>query len=85
MAGASPDSARPDSNGKARSPATPQQIRCRAYEIYCGRNGGAGDALSDWLAAERELCGTPAATAADESERLREIAMLSPREGDPMC
>jgi hypothetical protein len=30
-------------------------IRCRAYEIYLGRNGGPGDHLSDWNQAEREL------------------------------
>jgi hypothetical protein len=30
-------------------------IRCRAYEIYLERNGLPGDALEDWLRAEREL------------------------------
>ena len=32
-------------------------VRFRAYEIYCARcdNGGNGDALTDWIAAEREL------------------------------
>lgn len=30
-------------------------IRSRAYEIYIERNGGPGDALSDWLRAEAEL------------------------------
>lgn len=33
------------------------QIRSRAYEIYQARRhcGGGGDALTDWIAAEREL------------------------------
>ena len=31
-------------------------VRVRAYEIYLSRNGE-GDALSDWLQAERELLG----------------------------
>jgi len=34
---------------------TEEQIRARAYEIYLRRNGGSGDALSDWTQAEREL------------------------------
>ena len=31
-------------------------VRLRAYEIFLSRNGD-GDALSDWLQAERELLG----------------------------
>jgi hypothetical protein len=39
----------------------PSLIRLRAYEIYCGRNGGPGNPLSDWIQAERELqAGSPA-------------------------
>ncbi|MEW6251454.1 MAG: DUF2934 domain-containing protein [Planctomycetota bacterium] len=34
---------------------TEEQIRARAYEIYLRRNGGCGDAHSDWLQAEAEL------------------------------
>ncbi len=34
---------------------TEEQIRSRAYEIFLRRNGGPGDAHSDWLQAEREL------------------------------
>lgn len=30
-------------------------IRRRAYEIFLARNGQAGDAVSDWLQAERHL------------------------------
>jgi hypothetical protein len=33
----------------------PDAVRCRAYEIYLGRNGGPGDHVSDWIQAEREL------------------------------
>jgi len=36
-------------------PYTEQQIRERAYYIYLSRQGGEGDALTDWLQAEREL------------------------------
>ncbi len=32
-----------------------ESIRCRAHEIYLRRGGAPGDALSDWLQAEREL------------------------------
>jgi hypothetical protein len=32
-----------------------EEIRLRAYEIYLQRNGLPGDALDDWLRAEREL------------------------------
>lgn len=34
-----------------------EQVRSRAYEIYCERceDGRAGDALTDWITAEREL------------------------------
>jgi hypothetical protein len=31
------------------------EIERRAYEIYEGRNGAAGDPVADWLQAEREL------------------------------
>lgn len=48
------DAARPP---HARAEATPERIRTRAYEIFQERSGrgAAGDALSDWLQAEREL------------------------------
>ena len=32
-----------------------EEIKRRAYEIYLERNGLPGDALDDWLRAEREL------------------------------
>jgi hypothetical protein len=39
------------------APLTPsdEEIRRRAYEIFLARNGGPGDALDDWIRAEREL------------------------------
>lgn len=84
MAGATSDALHGKADRRSRAPATGEQIRCRAYEIYCDRNGGPGDALSDWLAAENELRGT-AAPAAAESEARRETALLSPTDGDPTC
>jgi hypothetical protein len=42
-------------------PPTPEEIARRAYEIYMGRGGEAGDAAQDWLQAERELAPPPAA------------------------
>ena len=39
-----------------RSP-TEDEIRTRAYEIYCARNGGPGSDVNDWLKAESELSG----------------------------
>lgn len=32
-----------------------ERIRQKAYQIYCSRNGGDGNAMEDWLAAEREV------------------------------
>jgi len=34
---------------------TDEEIQQRAFEKYCARQGKAGDALHDWLEAEREL------------------------------
>ena len=50
-----------EKNGKRQSvigekpQPTEEEIRNRAYEIYCARNGAAGDELGDWLKAESEL------------------------------
>lgn len=52
-------------------PAPAERIRARAYEIYLARRGSGtpGDALADWLQAERELNGsTPAQTPAASVE-----------------
>ena len=32
-----------------------QEIRLRAYEIYCGRVSASATALDDWLKAEKEI------------------------------
>ncbi len=34
---------------------TADRIRLRAYEISQRRNGGPGDAMEDWIQAEREV------------------------------
>lgn len=34
---------------------THDEIAVRAYQIFLARNGAPGDALSDWMQAEREL------------------------------
>ena len=39
--------------------ATDEQIRVRAYEIFRTRGGARGDAIADWLEAERELSARP--------------------------
>lgn len=39
---------------RAREP-TADEIRIRAYEIYCARGGEPGRELDDWLEAERQL------------------------------
>lgn len=67
---------------QAGSEPTADQIRCRAYCIYCARNGGPGDDLSDWLSAERELR-EAAQLGADPTEKRRELA--PPPDGDPSC
>lgn len=43
--------------GKAplRTPIDPEQIRQRAYQIFVQRQGEPGNALEDWLEAEKEL------------------------------
>ena len=46
-----------------RTPQT-EQVRERAYEIYLARGGQERNAVSDWLAAEREQQGKKARTAA---------------------
>ena len=35
-----------------------EEIELRAYEIYLKRGGKEGNALDDWLAAEKELSAT---------------------------
>ena len=45
-----------------RIPAT--EIARRAFELYCARGGQHGQALDDWLRAERELIASPPPMAA---------------------
>jgi tRNA 2-selenouridine synthase SelU len=40
---------------KQKAPPTEDDIRKRAYEIYCARGGEPGDEVDDWLKAEAEL------------------------------
>lgn len=49
---------------------TPELIRARAYAIFLARSGGDGDAVADWLQAERELNGSglPADVAGTEAK-----------------
>jgi hypothetical protein len=56
---------RPDPFREKETPAdvAHEQIATRAHELYLSRGDGEGDALSDWLTAERELK-TAAAVAA---------------------
>ena len=39
----------------AKTVPTHKEIALRAYEIYLERGGAPGDALEDWIRAEREL------------------------------
>jgi len=38
---------------------TVEQIKVRAYQKYCARNGAPGNPIIDWLEAEFELRGAP--------------------------
>ena len=46
-----------DDAAGAAGPIDVEAIRVRAYEIFLSRGNAEGDALSDWLRAERELLG----------------------------
>jgi Protein of unknown function (DUF2934) len=45
----------PASNGNGSATPSADMIRLRAYEVFTARAGTAGDELSDWLTAEREI------------------------------
>jgi Protein of unknown function (DUF2934) len=45
----------PAVNGNGASVPSAEMIRLRAYEVFVTRAGTAGDELSDWLTAEREI------------------------------
>ena len=44
-----------EKNQQPRHPVTLEEIRVRAFQKYCARNGCPGTALEDWLQAEKEL------------------------------
>jgi len=45
----------PVANGNGGSAPSAEMIRLRAYEVFLSRDRSAGDELSDWLIAEREI------------------------------
>ena len=47
--------AAPAANGNGSAAPSAEMIRQRAYELFLARDGAAGDELSDWLTAEREM------------------------------
>ena len=51
-----PETSRSDNgNGSHGGDPNPDRISMRAYELYLARGGADGQAVEDWLAAEREL------------------------------
>jgi hypothetical protein len=63
-----PTARRSDSQETAPLEITHDSIRCRAHEIFCNRNGGGGDHVTDWLQAERELNGESRSEGPDHPE-----------------
>ncbi len=55
MAGGRKEATTQGSSSGDKPQPTEDEIRKRAYEIYCARNGGPGSELDDWLKAENEL------------------------------
>jgi len=53
-----------------------QQIIERAYDLFCNREGFWGDALSDWLRAERELVFAPPVELRQKDGRFEILAAL---------
>lgn len=66
--------ARQPVDGATRTELKPDAIRCRAYEIYLGRNGGPGDHVSDWNQAEQELRASCDSLARDRDGSVNAIA-----------
>jgi HSP20 family molecular chaperone IbpA len=52
------------------------QIRQRAYELYCKRGQRNGDALGDWLLAERERAAAPLASIFEDDRDVRITACV---------
>lgn len=57
---------------------TVEQIRVRAYEKYCARNGAPGNPIVDWLEAERELRAAPRDPAEHPERELKLLADEDP-------
>ncbi len=55
-------------NGSHGDNPAPDRISTRAYELYLARGGSDGQAVEDWLAAERELTAGGPATRGDRGE-----------------
>jgi HSP20 family molecular chaperone IbpA len=53
------------------------EVRRRAYELFCDREGEVGQELDDWLAAERELFGS-AKTAVSEKDNAYQLDITLP-------
>ena len=53
------------------APVTHEQIAARAFEIYLERRGAAGDPMSDWVQAERELVAVAVAEAPQKAAKPR--------------
>ena len=64
---------------KDPGPVTPEHIRARAYEVFQERGGAQGDAVADWLRAEKELNDALTGIRADAQGLLR---VRSPRACD---
>jgi HSP20 family molecular chaperone IbpA len=52
-----------------------ERIRLQAYNLFARRGSGAGHALDDWLAAEREVCWPSAELAEREGEYAVKVAL----------
>ena len=70
-------------NDPAANPPSIDDVRRRAYAIFCSRNPWAGNAVQDWLDAERELCRrmvkTEAASANLDQAQIIDLASLDAR------
>jgi hypothetical protein len=65
-------------NGRA---APDEQIRMRAYELYCERGGDVGDDTTDWLRAEREFLENASRTTADPARQGASASVASAMRG----
>jgi HSP20 family molecular chaperone IbpA len=52
-----------------------QQVQQRAFELFAKRGFGNGQALEDWLSAERELCWPAAEVADNDKEYVVSVAL----------